>query len=335
MKIFVTGSAGFIGFHLCKKLLEAGHNVVGVDSLSSYYDVNLKKARHILLMENDRFIPEIFDLVDRERTREVLRKHKPTIVIHLAAQAGVRYSIEHPEAYVDSNLVGSCNLLEGIRDLEIQHFLFASTSSVYGASTDLPYAEMGSADRPLSFYAATKRAVEMISHSYSHLHGIPTTCFRFFTVYGPWGRPDMALFKFTDAIIKGEPIEIYNHGEMLRDFTYVEDLVKAIQLLVSCKPVIGEDVGENDTLSPVAPWRVVNIGNSRSERLTDFVEILERELMKKAHKTMLPIQPGDVPATWADCNLLERLTGYRPATRIDEGIRQFVSWYTEFYGQQT
>ncbi len=331
MRIVVTGSAGFIGFHLCNKLLESGHDVFGLDCLSDYYDVNLKRDRHFQLTKHARFVEIIVDLTDVKKTFEIFQVHKPQIVIHLAAQAGVRYSIDHPDSYISSNLVGTYSVLEAVRNSDVQHFLFASTSSVYGSNRTLPYSELQKTDHQLSFYAGTKKTGEILSHSYSHLYDIPTTCFRFFTVYGPWGRPDMALFKFTKAILEGDTIEVYNNGEMYRDFTYVGDIVNAIDLLIQRQPELNLPVSNIDSLSEVAPWRVVNIGNSTSEKLMDFIEILEDTLGFKAEKLLKPLQPGDVESTWADCSLLEELTGYKPNTSIKKGISEFVSWYRNYY----
>ena len=331
MKILVTGSAGFIGYHLCGLLLKEGHEVFGVDALTPYYDVELKKNRHARLKRLNGFDSEKLALEDAEALSRVFSFFKPNIVIHLAAQAGVRYSIDKPEAYVSSNLVGTCNLLEQVRKSEIHHFMFASTSSVYGGSTKMPFDETDPSNRPLSFYAATKKSGEVISHSYAHLFDIPTTCFRFFTVYGPWGRPDMALFKFTRAILDSEPIDVFNHGEMHRDFTYIDDLVQAILSLMHLAPGLSREEVTDDSILKTAPWRVVNIGNSKSESLLKFIEVLERELGMKAKKNFLPIQAGDVPKTWANCSLLTSLTGFRPSTPIEIGIRHFVRWYRHYY----
>ena len=331
MKILVTGSAGFIGYHLCDLLLKRGHEVFGVDAYTPYYDVALKQNRHARLIGLNGFESEKLQLEDQEALSRVFNFFKPNVVIHLAAQAGVRYSIENPEAYVLSNLVGTSNLLEQVKAREIQHFMFASTSSVYGGLDKMPFCELDPTDNPMSFYAATKKAGEVLSHSYAHLFDIPTTCFRFFTVYGPWGRPDMALFKFTQAILDSKPIDVFNHGEMYRDFTYVEDLVHAILRLMRLPPALGGEEIAGDSISNNAPWRVVNIGNSKSESLLDFIEALELELGVKAKKNFLPLQAGDVPKTWADCSLLAELTGSRPSTSIEMGIRNFVRWYRQYY----
>lgn len=334
----VTGSAGFIGYHLCKLLLEEGWEVWGLDGLTDYYDVGLKKARHDRLSAHDRFHPLIARVEDAEALKQLFDVARPQIVVHLAAQAGVRYSIENPRSYLDSNVTGSFNMLEAAQapGQNVRHLLMASTSSVYGANTDMPYAETAKADTQMSFYAATKKAGEAMSHAWAHIHGLPITNFRFFTVYGPWGRPDMALFKFTRAILEDSPIDVYNHGEMYRDFTYIDDLVRGIRLLIDAvPPAPGDDRPASlagDSLSPVAPWRVVNIGNSTKVRLLDFIAAIETATGRTAQRTYLPIQPGDVPATWADANLLQALTGYRPVTGIDAGVARFVAWYREYYG---
>lgn len=335
MNIFITGTAGFIGYHLADLLLQQGHTVYGYDGMSDYYDVRLKTARHDLLRQYARFSATEALLEDNVALQSAMKAAQPEVIIHLAAQAGVRYSIDNPRAYVDANIIGAFNVMEGARQHQVQHLLMASTSSVYGANTAMPYAETHKADTQMSFYAATKKANEAMAHSYAHIYGIPTTMFRFFTVYGPWGRPDMALFKFTKAILAGQPIDIYNHGDMWRDFTYVSDLVRGIVLLIDAVPPIPSEsrlaaiVG--DSLSPVAPWRAVNIGNSHKVRLLDFVEAIEESLGRKAIRNYLPMQPGDVPATWADASLLQHLTGYRPQTDFKQGVAQFVQWYREFY----
>ena len=335
-RALITGSAGFIGYHLSRHLLEAGWQVTGFDGMSDYYDVALKEARHRDLARHDGFSPRIGRLEDRQALSDAFDAARPRIVVHLAAQAGVRYSIENPRAYLDSNVTGSFNVLEEARARGVAHLLIASTSSVYGANTDMPYAETDKADSQMSFYAATKKAVEAMSHATAHIHGLPVTNFRFFTVYGPWGRPDMALFKFTKAILAGEPIDVYNHGEMYRDFTYVDDLVRGIALLVDVPPPApGPDRPVSvtgDSLSPVAPWRLVNIGNSEKVRLTDFIAAIEAATGRRAERNLMPIQPGDVPATWADATLLRRLTGYAPRTDIRDGVEKFVAWYRDYYG---
>ena len=331
----VTGSAGFIGYHLCVRLLAAGWRVIGVDALTDYYDVTLKQDRHELLLRS----PDFQAVTARIETPGLLaglfEDHRPDAVIHLAAQAGVRYSIDAPESYVEANLIGTFRLLEAARATPPAHMLLASTSSVYGANTVMPYAETDKADTQMSFYAATKKANEAMAHSYAHLYQLPTTMFRFFTVYGPWGRPDMALFKFTRAILAGDPIEVYNHGRMQRDFTYVDDLVTGIVKLIDTpplRPAAGAQLPEGDSLSPVAPYRIVNIGNATPVPLMEFIEAIEAALGKTARKIFMDMQPGDVPATWADTTLLQRLTGATPATPVAEGVARFVTWYRDYYG---
>jgi UDP-glucuronate 4-epimerase len=329
--IFVTGTAGFIGFHLAKMLLSQGHKVVGYDGMTDYYDVQLKKKRHQLLKQNPRFSCYEAMLEDSDCLLHAVNAAKPNVIVHLAAQAGVRYSLENPRAYIDSNIVGTLNVMEAAREAEVNHLLMASTSSVYGANESMPFDENQKCDTQLTIYAATKKANESMGHSWAHIHGLPITMFRFFTVYGPWGRPDMALFKFTKGILENTPIDIYNNGEMARDFTYVEDLVKGIALLIDCPPAIGNPIGEVDSLSPVAPYRVVNIGNSDKVRLLDFIEAIEAELGVKATRNYMPMQTGDVPATWANANLLKKLTNYQPNTPVRVGVSNFVKWYREYY----
>jgi UDP-glucuronate 4-epimerase len=333
-KVLVTGSAGFIGFHLAELLLREGFAVVGYDGMTDYYDVRLKQRRHQMLLQNQHFSAHVGMLEDFDRLRALALAEQPDAIVHLAAQAGVRYSLENPRAYVEANLVGTFNVMECARELAVAHLLMASTSSVYGANEALPFTERDKADTPLTLYAATKKATEAMGHSYAHLWNLPVTMFRFFTVYGPWGRPDMALFKFTKGILEGSPIDIYNHGEMWRDFTYVTDLVRGVRLLIDAapeRPTDAEAIPEWDSLSPAAPFRVVNIGNSDKVRLEDFVAAIEAECGRKAIRNYLPMQTGDVPATWADATLLEQLTGYRPQTGVAEGIRRFVAWYREYY----
>lgn len=334
MRILVTGSAGFIGFHLSEALLQAGHRVVGYDGMTSYYDVALKKRRHQLLSQHEHFRREENMLEDYDRLRAIALEEKPDVIVHLAAQAGVRYSLENPRAYVDANLLGAFNVMEVARELEVKHLLMASTSSVYGANEKIPFAETDKADAPMTLYAATKKANEAMAHSYAHLHGIPTTMFRFFTVYGPWGRPDMALFKFTKGVLEGAPIGVYNKGDMYRDFTYVTDLVRGIELLIDQPPEAPDARSraiEGDSLSPNAPHRVVNIGNGNKVRLVDFIEAIETACGRTAIKNFMPMQKGDVPATWADNSLLRTLTGYAPQTDVREGVQKFVDWYREYY----
>ncbi|MBF9048490.1 SDR family NAD(P)-dependent oxidoreductase [Roseobacter sp. HKCCD9010] len=330
----VTGSAGFIGFHVCKRLLADGWRVVGIDALTDYYDVALKTRRHAMLLQNQRFQAVTERIEAEDLLQTLFEEHRPDAVIHLAAQAGVRYSIDNPESYVQANLIGTFRLLEAARAYPPAHMLLASTSSVYGANTVMPYAETAKADTQMSFYAATKKANESMAHSYAHLYDLPTTMFRFFTVYGPWGRPDMALFKFTKAILENTPIDIYNHGDMARDFTYVDDLVDGITRLIDTVPVrpeTADDIPEGDSLSPVAPWRIVNIGNSEPVQLLDFIAAIETAIGKPAIRNMMEMQPGDVPATWADAYLLQRLTGYTPKTKVADGVAEFVAWYRDFY----
>ncbi len=333
-KVLVTGSAGFIGFHLCRLLLDEGYDVVGYDAMTDYYDISLKRRRHAMLLQNPRFHATEARLEDMAALTRVFERDRPDAVVHLAAQAGVRYSLENPRSYLESNLVGTFNVMECAREYAILHLLMASTSSVYGANTQMPYSEKHQTDHPLTFYAATKKSTEIMAHSYAHLWNLPVTMFRFFTVYGPWGRPDMALFKFVKGILDGTPIEIYNHGEMYRDFTYVTDLVRGIRLLIDAVPVRPDDpdtIAPWDTLSPAAPFRVVNIGNSDKVKLSDFVDAIERECGRPAIRHYLDMQKGDVPATWADATQLRELTGYAPSTRIEDGVRQFVAWYRDYF----
>jgi len=334
-KVLVTGSAGFIGFHLSQLLLREGFAVVGFDGMTDYYDVRIKERRHQMLLQNQHFTAKVGMLEDRDALRDLALAERPDVIVHLAAQAGVRYSLENPRAYVDANLIGTFNVMECARELAVDHLLMASTSSVYGANEDMPFDEREKCDTPLTFYAATKKANEAMAHSYAHLWNLPTTMFRFFTVYGPWGRPDMALFKFTKGILDGTPIDIYNHGDMYRDFTFVTDLVRGIRLLIDAAPVrpaTPDDIAPWDSLSPVAPFRIANIGNSDKVRLLDFIEAIEEECGREAIRNYLDMQKGDVPATWADATLLQELTGYRPQTDFRDGVRQFVSWYRDYYG---
>ena len=334
-KVFITGTAGFIGFHLAQLLLDEGFRVHGFDGMTDYYDVKLKQRRHQMLLQNPHFSMTEGMLEDDALITQVTDDFSPDVIVHLAGQAGVRYSLENPRAYLDSNLVGTFNVMEAARRLKVEHLLMASTSSVYGANEDMPFAETDKADTALTFYAATKKANEAMAHSYAHLWDLPTTMFRFFTVYGPYGRPDLALFKFVDAILDGRPIDIYNHGDMYRDFTYVTDLVRGIRLLIDTPPIRPDnrEVPEGDSLSPVAPYRIVNIGNSDKVRLLDFVEAIEEELGQKAIRNYMPMQMGDVPATWANAELLKTLTGYKPQTDIKDGIREFVAWFRDYYAK--
>lgn len=333
-KILVTGTAGFIGFHLAQRLLDEGFAVVGFDGMTDYYDVRIKERRHQMLLQNQYFSARIGMLEDFALLRELTQAEQPNVIVHLAAQAGVRYSLENPRAYIDANIVGTFNVMECARELGVDHLLMASTSSVYGANEDMPFDELERVETQMTLYAATKKANESMAHSYAHLWNLPTTMFRFFTVYGPWGRPDMALFKFTNGIIRGQAIDIYNNGEMYRDFTYVTDLVRAIRLLIDAAPVrpkSQDHIELGDSLSPVAPFRVVNIGNGEKVRLLDFIEAIEKECGREAVRNYLPMQKGDVPATWANADLLRRLTGYAPETDYREGVKRFVDWYRDYY----
>jgi UDP-glucuronate 4-epimerase len=327
----ITGSSGFIGYHLCHRLLSEGWDVVGVDAMTDYYDVTLKQARQKRLSAFANFTAVTAHVETPGMMQDLLATHSPDTVVHLAAQAGVRYSINAPQSYVDSNLLGTYQVLEAVRHHPPLHFLFASTSSIYGANTAMPYRETDKADTQMSFYAATKKSCEVMSQSYAHLYGVPTTAFRFFTVYGPWGRPDMALFKFTRAILNGDPIDIYNHGKMQRDFTYIDDLIEGIVRLMDAVPTPEGHQGDIDSLSPVAPWRVVNVGNGNPVGLMAFVEGIEKTLGRTAEKNMLPMQPGDVPATWASTDLITALAGPLPRTPLADGISAFVNWYREYY----
>jgi UDP-glucuronate 4-epimerase len=338
MKVLVTGNAGFVGFHTAKRLLERGDEVVGFDSVNDYYDPSLKEARLAILDDTARQTgsPYTFiraNLADLSAVEACFKAHKFDRVIHLAAQAGVRYSIENPHAYVESNIVAYTNILEACRHGQVGHLTYASTSSVYGANTSLPFREDEPADHPLQFYAATKRANELMAHSYSHLFGLPTTGLRFFTVYGPWGRPDMALFLFTRAILAGEPIKLFNQGRHTRDFTYVEDIVQGV-IRTSDQPAAANPAWNSGRPSPATsntPWRIFNIGNNNPVPLTDYVDALEQALGRKASREYLPLQPGDVPDTFADVGALERAVGYRPATPVQEGVRRFAEWYLSRY----
>ena len=335
-RVLVTGTAGFIGFHLAQLLLEEGFTVHGFDAMTDYYDVALKRRRHAILFQNPRFSATEARLEETEALDADFDAFRPDVIVHLAGQAGVRYSLEAPRSYIDANVVGTFNVMEAARRLGVQHLLMASTSSVYGANEEMPFQETEKADTQLTIYAATKKATESMGHSYAHLHDLPITMFRFFTVYGPWGRPDMALFKFVDAILDGEPIDIYNHGDMHRDFTYVTDLVRGIRLLIDAvpeRPAAPQEVPEGDSLSPVAPFRIVNIGNSDKVRLLDFIEAIEERLGVPAKRNYMPMQQGDVPATWANADLLQRLTGYRPQTEFRDGIDRFVTWFRDYYGK--
>lgn len=334
-RILITGTAGFIGFHLAKLLLSEGFRVHGFDGMTDYYDVRIKRRRHAMLLQSEHFSMTTGMLEDQLLFDEVANDFRPDVIVHLAAQAGVRYSLENPRAYIDSNVIGTFNVMEAARRLEVDHLLMASTSSVYGANTEMPFDETERTDTQLTIYAATKKANESMAHSYAHLWNLPTTMFRFFTVYGPWGRPDLALYKFVDAILDDRPIDIYNNGDMYRDFTYVDDLVRGIRLLIDAVPIRPDSgvVPEGDSLSPVAPYRVVNIGNSEKVRLLDFIEATEEALGQKAKRNYMPMQMGDVPATWANADLLQKLTGYKPQTNFKDGIAEFVAWFREYYGK--
>lgn len=332
-KILITGSAGFIGFHLARHLLAAGHRVHGYDGMTPYYDVKLKEKRHAILRAMPGFTATQAMVEDVATLDRVGADFAPDVIIHLAAQAGVRYSLTHPRSYIETNFTGSFNVLELAKRQKVKHLLIASTSSVYGANPEMPFHETDRTDHPLTVYAATKKAVEGLSHSYAHLWDLPVTLFRFFTVYGEWGRPDLAYFKFAKAILQGEPIDVYNNGELWRDFTAVEDLVEGVGRLIPLAPQAPAARGtpvDGDSLSPVAPHRIVNVGNSDKVHLMEFIGTLETLLGRKAICNFLPMQPGDVPATWADCSLLERLTGFRPETDLATGLGRFVDWYRDY-----
>ena len=333
MSILVTGAAGFIGFHLSKKLLENGYEMIGLDNLNDYYDISLKEARLNLLQKYPAFTFHRLDIVDQHDIAELFKKTSFETVVHLAAQAGVRYSLENPHAYVEANLVGFGHILEGCRHQQVKHLIFASSSSVYGANTKIPFSESDNVDHPVSLYAATKKANELMAHTYAHLFQLPCTGLRFFTVYGPWGRPDMALFKFTRSIINNEPIEVYNHGEMERDFTYVEDIVESIFRLLShpAKPNSQWSGDHPDPASSYAPYQLLNIGNNSPVKLMDFIAALENELGKKAIRQYMDLQAGDVPKTYADTSKLIKLVDFKPRTSIETGIKAFVQWYREYY----
>jgi UDP-glucuronate 4-epimerase len=333
MRCLITGTAGFVGFHLSKRLLEQGHEVIGVDGMTPYYDVKLKEDRHAQLQRLGHFTAHRCMLEDAPRLRTIVVGAQPDIVFHLAAQAGVRYSLENPRAYIDSNIVGSFNMLELCREVRPRHLLIASTSSVYGANDDFPLAETDKTDHQLTLYSASKKAVESIAHCYAHLWNLPTTIFRFFSLYGPWGRPDMALFKFVQNILAGRPIDVYNHGKMERDFTYVDDLVEAVVRLSDKVPArrgAAKSVG-TDSTSPVAPYRIVNIGGRQPMSLLAFIEEIERAVGRPAERNYMDMQPGDVVRTEASTEFLESLIGYRPVTPISVGVREFVRWYRDYY----
>ncbi|WP_086998215.1 NAD-dependent epimerase [Rhizobium sullae] len=331
MHYFITGTAGFIGFHLARRLLQDGHRVTGFDGLTPYYNVKLKHMRHAALAQFPTFKPVVAMLEDQKALEDAVSQAKPDVLIHLAAQAGVRYSLENPRAYLSSNVEGSWNILETAERHKVQHLMLASTSSIYGANPSVPFHETDRADEPLTVYAATKKSMELMAHSYAHLYKVPTTAFRFFTVYGPWGRPDMALFKFVKSMLEDQPIEIYGEGKMSRDFTYIDDLVESIVRLSAITPSEENRVADEkvETLSRQAPFRIVNIGGGQPVSLMDFVETVERALGQPAQRKMLPMQKGDVPRTFASPDLLVALTGYKPDTTLETGIRAFVEWYLE------
>ena len=335
MKILVTGAAGFIGAALCRVLLDRGDQVVGVDDLNAYYDVNLKKARLEELTSSTRFLFQKLDIANRVEVSDLFSSSDFDVVVNLAAQAGVRYSIENPSAYVDTNLVGFGNILEGCRHQEIDHLVYASSSSVYGANTKLPFSETDNVDHPISLYAATKKANELMAHAYADLYQLPTTGLRFFTVYGPWGRPDMALFRFTKKILKGEPIPVYNRGEMVRDFTYIDDIVEGVVRAIDRPPPLNTDhENKNDEVASAAPYQIYNIGNGHPVPLMRYIQALENALGKKAQLELLPMQPGDVRATEADVSRLVSDLGYRPQIDVETGVARFVEWYCDYYGVQ-
>jgi UDP-glucuronate 4-epimerase len=331
--VLVTGAAGFIGFHVARRLLEMGRTVIGIDNINDYYDPALKEARRSVLSAFNAFRFFKLDIVDRAAVASLFAEHEVPYVIHLAAQAGVRYSLDHPHTYVDANLQGFVNILEGCRRYGCRHLLFASSSSVYGANTKLPFSVFDNVDHPLSLYGATKKANELMAHAYAHLYGLPTTGLRFFTVYGPWGRPDMAMWLFTSAILAGHPIKLFNHGRMQRDFTYIDDVVEAVVRLVD-QPAIGDPDWSGEAPNPArsaAPWRIYNIGNNAPVEVLDVVQLIEGALGRKAEREMLPMQPGDVPATYADVDDLMRDVGFRPSTPIKTGIDKFVTWYRDYH----
>jgi UDP-glucuronate 4-epimerase len=331
MRYLVTGAAGFIGFHVCQRLLALGHKVTGIDNLNDYYEVQLKLDRLAQLTVQSQFVFHKLDLADREGMANLFREGQFDRVIHLAAQAGVRYSLENPMAYADSNLIGHLSILEGCRHNKVGHLVYASSSSVYGLNIKMPFSTADSVDHPVSLYAATKKANELMSHTYSHLYDIPTTGLRFFTVYGPWGRPDMAMFLFTKAIIDGKPIKVFNHGKMKRDFTYIDDIVEGIIRIQDKPPVKNAMWSGDDLSSSSAPYKVFNIGNSEPVQLELFISAIEKALGKQAVKDYLPIQPGDVEATYADVSDLEAVTKFSPQTSVELGVQRFVDWYKDYY----
>ena len=333
MKILVTGAAGFIGSALALKLLERGDTVHGIDNLNDYYDVALKRARLERLSTREKFSFDKLDIADRAAMESLFARHKFDAVVNLAAQAGVRYSLENPHAYIESNIVGFCNILEGCRHSKVGHLVFASSSSVYGGNTRLPFSEHDNVDHPLALYGATKKANELMAHTYANLYRLPCTGLRFFTVYGPWGRPDMALFKFTKNILEGKSIPVFNSGDMIRDFTFVDDIVEGVVRVIDrpARPDPAWNGAAPDPASSAAPYRIYNIGNNKQVQLMRYIEVLEHALGKKAQLEMLPMQPGDVPATMADVSALENDTGYRPKMTVEEGVPKFVEWYRKYY----
>ena len=333
MKIMITGTAGFIGNHLALRLLERGDEIIGIDNLNDYYDVSLKIDRLARIKDHPNFTDVRLDIADRAGMEAVFKKHQPQKVVNLAAQAGVRYSLQNPHAYIDSNIVGFINILEGCRHNQIEHLVYASSSSVYGANESMPFSVHDNVDHPLSLYAASKKANELMAHTYSNLYQLPTTGLRFFTVYGPWGRPDMALFLFTKAIMAGEKIDVFNYGKHRRDFTYIDDIVEGVIRTLDHNAEPNPDWSglSPDPGTSKAPWRVYNIGNQNPVELLTYIETLERFLGKTAEKNLLPLQPGDVPDTYADVEALVSDVGYKPSTSIEEGIERFVSWYRDYY----
>lgn len=333
MRILVTGAAGFIGYHLCQRLLHDGHRVVGLDNLNDYYSVDLKKARLAQLKPHNNFLFAKQDLIEEERLKTLFAEQDFTHVVNLAAQAGVRYSLENPKAYIDSNIVGFLNLLENCRHHTVQHLVYASSSSVYGLNTRMPFSVRHNVDHPVSLYAASKKSNELMAHTYSYLYGLPTTGLRFFTVYGPWGRPDMALFLFTKAILEGKPIDVFNHGRMQRDFTYIDDIIEGVARVVTKTPEPDPDWNGDAPLpgSSPAPFKIYNIGNNNSISLDAFISTLENCLQKKAQRNLLPMQPGDVPATYADVDDLIEDVGFKPNTPLKKGVHRFVEWYKSYY----
>lgn len=334
MKILVTGAAGFIGYHVARRLLERGDEAVGIDNLNAYYDPSLKEARLAMLREFPAFTFERIDIADNEAMPRCFAAHRPARVVHLAAQAGVRYSLTNPHAYTESNITGFLNVLEGCRATSVEHLVYASSSSVYGSNTRQPFSEHQNVDHPVSLYAATKKANELMAHAYAHLFGIPSTGLRFFTVYGPWGRPDMALFRFTKGILAGEPIPVFNEGRMVRDFTYIDDVAEGVVRVLDhiATPDAAWNSDDPDPARGSAPFRFYNIGNSNPVPLLEYIAVLEEQLGKKAKMELLPIQPGDVPSTMADVSELEQAVGFRPKTPVREGIAAFVKWYKDYYG---